>query len=91
MSSYFPGPWWVSGRQIKGIDHDRAYTLATVGNLNFSPEGEEATRRLIAAAPEMLEELQAIHTLLKDGCQIDPEFDGERIKKLIEKATGEAR
>lgn len=89
MSAYFPGPWWVSGRQIKGLDHDRVYTLATVQNSKMSEEGEKATRRLMAVAPELLDELQAIHSLLKAGCQIDPEFDGERIRILITKATGE--
>lgn len=60
MSAHTPAPWTVSGKQIKAIDHGKRYTVATANNPKFTPEGNAANGRLIAAAPTMLETLRNI-------------------------------
>ena len=83
--NHVPGPWLVQGKTIKS-DYDRQrYTVARVDNPKFTEEANEASRRLIAAAPDMLQALQAC--LLRDDVASDEL--GAMIRHTIDKATGE--
>lgn len=89
MSKHSPGPWHVSGRQIKCVDHGIYYRVGTVFNSRFTEEANEANARLMATAPELLEGLQAVLQILQDGNQVDAIHDAHWIEMLIEKAIGE--
>lgn len=88
MSEHSPGPWHVDGRQIKCVDHGRYYRIATGYNPMFTAAANEANARLMATAPELLEGLQAVLQILRDGNQVDSIHDAHWIEMLIEKATG---
>ena len=60
-----PGPWFVEGKSIKSYDHGRGYTVARVDNKLFTPEANAGNAALIAAAPELLEALEALTRILK--------------------------
>lgn len=65
MSGFTPGPWVVERA-------DDAYCIANVGNLVIIPGGgkvkhdnAEADARLIAAAPDLLEALEATNAQMR--------------------------
>lgn len=72
------------------------YTVDQDGNFDIGRGDTEIAKvysgrddaRLLAHAPELLDELQAILDIIAGGAHLDPEFDGVRIHRLITKATG---
>jgi hypothetical protein len=98
MSKHTKGPWHVfkdSSIYSKHAD----YTLAEI--VAGMTDGEcDANARLIAAAPELLEALRELHTIVNraihDGDWIvdgacDPDACMMRAEDLIAKATGEQK
>lgn len=55
-----PGPYKVFGRSVKAITHGRWFTVAVVFNKLFTPEGNAANARLVAASPVMLELIETV-------------------------------
>jgi hypothetical protein len=87
-TQHTPGPWEVK-RQINGED----FYIADGPNFDVceiivgharSQEAAEANARLIAAAPDMLEFLQALNRIGGLGLDVHRQLDA-----LIAKATGE--
>lgn len=91
MSKHTPGPWEArkDDEGVWGVVHDGAFlTTAFPPDLGMVPGTEEANARLIAAAPELLNEL----VLILEWAQIEKaplrKLEMERIAALIAKATG---
>lgn len=88
-ATHTPGPWSIEKCKC-GHPACKQYTISTQGSVGF----DEADARLISAAPDLLEALQALSAL--------PEYDGtgttskqrlavkDRVREAIAKATGEA-
>ena len=86
-----PAPWTVSGKQIKAIDHGKRYTVATANNPKFTPEGNAANARLIAAAPDLLAALQMVNRVWSHDqtANLAPDSPVAVVRAAITKATGE--
>lgn len=103
MSNYTQGPWFV--HDFSGVEEEEApssitvscttpdhITVAEMGmGLTGKREEWEANARLIAAAPELLEQVVEIYETIKFGGMIvsfsDEDF--ERMGGLVAKAKGE--
>lgn len=98
MSKHTPGPWSYrteprsladSGSYIVGSNGDEP---AYICPLNLTPGAREANAALIAAAPEMLEALEAIFQARAP--QLNFDFEGHPDMQLlvaaIKKAKGES-
>ena len=93
---YTPGPWnanftrfsrWVVGFHITDPKHGSLRPICEMGAMN--PDEIAANARLIAAAPELLEALQA---LMDDDAVLDGRYwDSccDKARAAILKATGE--
>ena len=57
MSTHTPGPWYQCGDEVMIDMGDRSHLIATVADWS---EDTESYTRLIAAAPDLLEELRAV-------------------------------
>lgn len=92
--SHTPGPWTVEKQnadgsympdlaawRIVGIEPNEFVIAAIVTDVETLKERGEANARLIAAAPELLEELKAYHDVLCGG-------DDCSVCALIEKIEG---
>ena len=68
MSAHTPGPWYVSGLEVMAAD-DRK-TLICTGYGSTGNKQANADRRLMAAAPELLDALRALLSGYdeEDGC-----------------------
>ena len=105
MSKHTPGPWratdmggelgWVVQSNLPCINGLSAWvTVANVGaphesDQMFGGRDHEADARLMAAAPELLEALQALLKRVKVGYDGLPQGHGVRITEAaIAKATG---
>ncbi len=91
MSKHTKGPWTASGFDEEYTDQinikgDGFYVAAAIWMGN--PGEQEANARLIAAAPELLEALEAVLQQVDD----DSSYEEMRadIRAAIAKATGEA-
>lgn len=95
-----PSPWryveddgsrdGIPGGNIIGSNgHVVASATSNVGG-DYNQEQLAVDLRLAAAAPAMLEALEAVQTLLEQGQALDPEHDGEWIREAIAQASGEA-
>lgn len=82
------GPWHVVGNCVKCIDHGRYYTVARVHNPKFTPEGNEANARLIAAAPELLEALESMLFVTARSRDV-PEGIYQQAKRIVANVKGE--
>jgi hypothetical protein len=101
MNKHTPGPWKIgapppNGEQTIGTQQGLMVAVATTG----ANTPTEANARLIAAAPELLEALRELHTIVNlaiaDGDWIvdgacDPDACMMRAEDLIAKATGETQ
>ena len=93
MSTYAPGPWAISGANIKAIDHGIRFNIAKVSGGKLSPEGIAGTAALIAAAPDLLDALYLALPFIED-CEMDDCYKPgyvnkslDTIKAAIAKAT----
>ena len=95
MSKYTPGPWEARGLSVF-LPNETALAVATC--VPHRPEAQ-ANARLIAAAPELLEALQAVQIHL-EHCGWGDSFNRERaedaglpnmITAAIAKATGDTQ
>ena len=86
-TTHTPGPWFIEGRLenanigYRAIIDGEGFTVC-----NPSPMGE-ANALLIAAAPDLLAELEAIAEILSQGQALDKDFDLPRITAAIAKAN----
>lgn len=94
MSKHTKGPWIVDDRDI--VD-DEGYTIAVAKRVtdHFSDNldevdsiATEANARLIAAAPEMLEQLKYCTEVLKNWMPEKAKTLTEECERLINKAEG---
>lgn len=82
MSKHTPGPWhFANGVQIRSDKHQIAKVWMMRGG-----EGA-ANARLIAAAPDMLEVLEAVETLVTRDRHDDINIDS--LRAVIAKVRGE--
>ena len=88
-SQHAPGPWYV----FEGYEDDNpqytvesSVTIAYIRESTFN-QNPEATARLMAAAPDLLEALQ--HLMVAHGEQLDYAF--QQAQDAIAKATGETK
>lgn len=98
MSKHTPGPW-EARKALEAVYEQDFYIISSAGVVGYWKGGKswhtddkwvltEADARLIAAAPELLEALQAITDLYDtdEGCRSTPEYIAARA--AIAKATG---
>ena len=83
MSKHTPGPWMVDGTEIRGEAQHASQRIC-----DMAPGFSDEDARLIAAAPDLLEALQALTKLYDtdEGCRALPEYLAARA--AIAKATG---
>ena len=85
--NHVPGPRLVQGKTIKS-DYDRQrYTVARVDNPKFTEEANEASRRLIAAAPDLLNVLGYVANEFNSS-QYRGSWLHDQVLAAIAKATG---
>lgn len=97
QAKFTPGPWII--HELTTFEDrispaaDPTVCIARTGNWLFHEKGEQhANARLIAAAPCLLEALQAIVTELMDGDDLSAtQIARHAGRAAIEKATGEAQ
>ena len=90
MSAHTPGPWKESEWAVWA--GDEMVVDCGIPMLGMSPESAIANARLIAAAPDLLEQLESLKEWVKNwDCQFtqDPEFSWGPIDSAIAKAKGE--
>src|SRR5690554_4275769 len=98
MSKHTPGPWFINRESedviegklsIESVNAETklSYFIAQVDEC----KSQEANARLISAAPELLEALEAITDLYDtdEGCRSLQEYQAARA--AIAKATGESK
>jgi len=93
MSNYTPGPWDVEGPEEDPFHH----CICTIGNgyavvsTKANPDSyhEGADARLIAAAPELLEALEAALLLVDMSTSIRRKDIAQQSRDAIAKAKGE--
>lgn len=103
-TKHTPAPWTLASKMLEGRKHP-TYFVQLPGTASFQRIVEtqhEANARLIAAAPELLEALQAIIELAEDGAggrltlrevfgragAIEPQPEGAKARAAIENAVG---
>ena len=96
-AQHTPGPWHWVGTRLKPVDEGQSPVIGTIlddsgamvyreaSHVKHAVDECEANRRLIAAAPDLLE---ALELLMADG-RIGG-LDGARARAAIAKATGGA-
>lgn len=86
---FTPGPWMLSGRTVYALN-DQGFNRfsAQVQDAHTSAVELEANARLIAAAPELLEALEALTANYAD---VEPggSKNVDKARAAIAKATGE--
>jgi hypothetical protein len=97
VSKHTPGPWVIRTAatyrsQIEAINgKGRADVVARITTPKGGAEASDANARLIAAAPDMLEALEAIAPMLPHGAvDNDPQWAGaiNAVRNAIKKARG---
>lgn len=97
-SKHTPGPWAVDDDNRPGMEWNR-HIVSGDNAICFmahsdgkDPEQDEANARLIAAAPELLEELrdavETIKAMSGKDLSCDPHEDVSAFEAAIAKATG---
>ena len=84
--SHTPAPWWNDKGVIRKDIKDKGFPVAIVEDWG---EETEHNANLIAAAPEMLNVLEKVHSFL-ENC--DPFFSFElfiEVKEILNKAKNE--
>ena len=99
MSTHTPGPWWT---EETGVRNSGGYIVHTTSVSRYADQNEryefevkqrESDKQLIAAAPDLLEELNNCFDLL-NTCFPDAPVDScigvaiVKARAAIEKATG---
>lgn len=81
-----PGPWYATGVHVqsKVLEQDN-YVCKAEGD---TPEQAESNARLIAAAPELLEALKAILSLVGNANTTTTELTLRQARAAIAKAEG---
>lgn len=85
--SYTPGPWqWSNGRLLHNVPGEYSDTILDIQDKVWRPTEEDA--RLIAAAPELLEALEACVARITNEVA-DAEFldEVDQARAAIAKAT----
>ncbi|HCF1479548.1 UNVERIFIED_CONTAM: hypothetical protein P3C79_02855 [Pseudomonas aeruginosa] len=85
--SYTPGPWqWSNGRLLHNVPGEYSDTILDIQDKVWRPTEEDA--RLISAAPELLEALEACMARITNEVA-DAEFldEVEQARAAIAKAT----
>ena len=83
-----PGPWRYSEEELWGVVYGASHELvATVLPGLLDKSKVVATARLIAAAPDMLDVLEALLVPLRDA--VDAARVLERARLVVKKARGE--
>lgn len=93
-AKHTPGPWIMKGNYPE--DQAIIYDEATGTNIAVVYTGDGGNARLIAAAPDLLTQLQRTLVDLEDFCSDEPEFEwtpeaGRKICREIEQAIAKAR
>lgn len=94
-TAHTPGPWRADGLLIKAIDHGKWFGIAKAGGSKLTIDGNMANAALIAAAPELLAALEALHDATKyyfrDFERLHPSISGpvESARAALAKARGE--
>lgn len=96
MSKHTPGPWMITGEDERFV-----YALSSKGTNSFSclvspgyiqgydsEETQQANARLIAAATDMLEELEKLLECIEFYHLDNLYFDTDKTKQVIAKAKG---
>lgn len=92
-TKHTPGPWTIDERDYAGVKWDAIIRnrdndpVACVGMAGYAQNTSEANARLIAAAPDMLEELRDALAALEANF-VEPKLQ-ETIRQTIAKATGD--
>ena len=88
-NKHTPGPWTIdeAGRLV--VDEDGRLVADCWAELRSDSGVLLADLRLIAAAPDLLDELKSILESLRHGRSVETIHEARRIEVLIEKATGE--
>lgn len=93
--TYTKGRWYNNGGRIESVasTYQQPVTICCVGIVNQQMPQDTANARLIAAAPDLLDELQKVVEVIKHddapwwiGCPDKGGFDVESIEALIAKA-----
>lgn len=92
MSGHTKGPWKAienGGRNMAVVDQDNNYLTYRAGSDRMSSEVLEANANLIAAAPDLLEALEACQSFVlmsneQGACEV-----ADKILSAIAKAKGE--
>lgn len=79
MSEPTPGPWWFSE------DFEQPFIAPNICRINESYPNHEANARLMAAAPELLETLRGLVSLL-EGHQIHSDVPADRFHQMLNQA-----
>ena len=88
-TKHTPGPWIPSYTKIGSVTAENGAVIAKCMRLT-SLSGLEANARLIAAAPELLEALQALETLFAPrACDSTAATWIDKARAAIAKATGQ--
>lgn len=91
--SHTPGPWKVVDRWYVWTDDDVGCEVAKVCDENLDDDTlvqADADARLIAAAPELLHELQHLLSMWEEAIGWKPDYMdmADSARKVIAKATG---
>ena len=92
MSTHTPGPWWTTDHGIRDVGGYIAHTNSVQRyegqdeRYAFEVARRDADKRLIAAAPELLEAL--IEQVDNMGSTPDDQFGLGKARAAIAKATG---
>lgn len=90
MAKHTPGPWTFNGGDDAPILHIYAPDDKHLFHGDRSLAEQEANARLIAAAPEMLEALQAVADRCNGGIDSTDQETGETFRALISAAIAKA-
>lgn len=86
-----PGPWMVEGRTVYALNDDGYNRFSALVQDAHTPGDElEANAQLIAAAPELLEALEALTANYADVEQGGSK-NVDKARAAIAKATGESK
>ena len=75
MTNHTPGPWRTGAGNFGRILAGRIIVAETHTDDTFGEREELANARLIAAAPELLDAMRWVRTLIDNGYLRDPEWE----------------
>ena len=92
MSKHTPGPWIIEAQGIYANGGNKRVATAMSHEHEIDWPTTKANARLIAAAPELLETLQAALEALRSSAGFDEISNAkEQARTVIAKATGESK